>query len=408
MDKAELAEDLAVQEWKRSISPAPTTWASYCQILLQYCRWTQKTPSEMLEEAERERNLQRRLQTHRAELLRYKEYLEEQGKAPKTVRKFIDVMRSFYNTFDINVNVGKLKRAAPREEHTKIPSIEDIRKVLEVVGPLERALLLVGCSSGLGANEITNLKISQFREGYDSETGLAMLYIRREKAQYDHVTFLSPEASRAVQQYLAWRDVPPISKNKDVVAAYQKRRTTDDGYLFVKGHIPAAYLETQDEELRKYSRTSFAEVYREMQHIIESKKGAGQWGLIRSHNMRKVFYSALINAGCDSMIAEYFMGHTLDATRTAYFRASPDKLRDLYIQYVPALTIQEAVDLESSEEYQRMKDENQAYAATKGKDSLKVDMALSEVERLEREIHALKAWVEVRDIITQAKLRKSK
>lgn len=54
-----------------------------------------------------------------------------------------------------------------------------------------------------------------------------------------------------------------------------------------------------------------------------------------------------------------------------------------------------------------MKDENQAYAATKGKDSLKVDMALSEVERLEREIHALKAWVEVRDIITQAKLRKS-
>ncbi len=107
-------------------------------------------------------------------------------------------------------------------------------------------------------------------------------------------------------------------------------------------------------------------------------------------------------------IAEYFMGHTLDATRTAYFRASPDKLRDLYIQYVPALTIQEAVDLESPEEYQRMKDENQAYAATKGKDSLKVDMALSEVERLEREIHALKAWVEVRDIIAQAKLRKNK
>lgn len=192
MDKAELAEDLAVQEWKRSISPAPTTWASYCQILLQYCRWTQKTPSEMLEEAERERNLQRRLQTHRAELLRYKEYLEEQGKAPKTVRKFIDVMRSFYNTFDINVNVGKLKRAAPREEHTKIPSIEDIRKVLEVVGPLERALLLVGCSSGLGANEITNLKISQFREGYDSETGLAMLYIRREKGSVRSCYFLKP------------------------------------------------------------------------------------------------------------------------------------------------------------------------------------------------------------------------
>ncbi len=50
-------------------------------------------------------------------------------------------------------------------------------------------MILVGCSSGLGLNEIINLKINQFLEGYDETTGITTLYIRREKVQYDHITF---------------------------------------------------------------------------------------------------------------------------------------------------------------------------------------------------------------------------
>jgi hypothetical protein len=34
------------------------------------------------------------------------------------------------------------------------------------------------------------------------------------------------------------------------------------------------------------------------------------------------------------------MGHTLDETRAVYFRASPEKLKELYLNYAPFLTIQ--------------------------------------------------------------------
>jgi len=94
------------------------------------------------------------------------------------------------------------------------------------------------------------------------------------------------------------------------------------------------------------------------------------------------------------------MGRTLDATRGAYFRAAPEKLKDLYIGFVPALMIQEAIDLESSEEYKRMQAENEMYAVTKGRDSLKVDMALNDIEQLKLRLEAMSKAMEIYGLVT--------
>lgn len=59
---------------------------------------------------------------------------------------------------------------------------------------------LMGLSSGLSVNEICNLKIKDFNSGYDPQTGITILKLRREKNNHDFVTFLSPEASRAVKK----------------------------------------------------------------------------------------------------------------------------------------------------------------------------------------------------------------
>jgi len=122
-------------------------------------------------------------------------------------------------------------------------------------------------------------------------------------------------------------------------------------------------LENHDDDLRKHDQDSFMKVYRFISEKAQKNTPKGDWNLIRSHNVRKYFNSALLNAGADSFHVEYFMGHTLDDTRAAYFRASPEKLRELYQKFMPFLTIQKEADISESPEYLRVKQENQILQA---------------------------------------------
>ena len=91
------------------------------------------------------------------------------------------------------------------KKHKEIPTKEDLQEVLKVCDTMEKAILLVGASSGLSANEIINLKVKDFNRGYDPKTGITTLDLRRGKVDFDFITFLSPEASKAVQEYLTYR-----------------------------------------------------------------------------------------------------------------------------------------------------------------------------------------------------------
>lgn len=414
MIRDNVLQDMAVQEWKRYISPSARTWERYTYSLTNYCNHIYKTPTQLIEEAEAELGTPSRFKKYRAQVMAYREKLEDEGLSQNTVKVNIAAIRSFYSSFGITLDLGKSKKALPKEENMKIPSIENIRKVLEVADPLTRAVILVGCSSGLGMNEIINLKINQFLEGYDETTGITTLYIRREKVQYDHITFLTPEASQAVRQYLDYRNKVPDSYYVRVYGAYFNRRVhSNTGYLFIKSSISPDFKKTMDEELRKLNTVTFTAIYRRIASYVQEKQGKGEYGLMRSHAMRKVFFSNLINAGCDSMIAEFFMGHTLDGTRSAYYRASPEKLKEIYMRYVPALTIQPALNIEQSEEYQRAIAEKNELAALHIKRDLQYDMELKkykermeEMERMLKELSIEKLAAEVEKIVLKSGRKK--
>ena len=53
------------------------------------------------------------------------------------------------------------------------------------------------------------------------------------------------------------------------------------------------------------------------------------------------------------------MGHTLDETQAAYFRAKPEELKEIYIKFAPFLAIQKEADVSESPEYLKIKQENQ-------------------------------------------------
>ena len=385
MDIRQIKEDILIQDWHDTVNPSLNTRNNHMGAITRYCMFLNMTPTQLIDEAEEDATKLPRHRRIRQHLNAFSSNLISRNLSEWTIHTYFVSIYSFYRAFDVDIprNI-KRKRAVAKKENMQIPTIEQLQHVLKTVGVMERAIILVGCASGLASNEILELRVCDFLNEYDEQTGITTLHVRRAKTNYDHVTFLTPEASEAVRAYIDYRNTRSLSDDyKSHNAAEKRHVASDSDYLFIKTRISDKYLQTRNEELRKMKRNNVIEMYEKISRET-GQDVAESWNLIRSHNMRKVFFSNLINAGCDSMIAEYFMGHTLDGNKTAYFRASPDKLKEIYTKYVHALTIQPIVDVEKSEEYNRMLKENQQYAVELGHNTLINEMNARKIEAMSK------------------------
>jgi integrase len=388
MNIGDINKNPLVLEWMDTLNPRPNTERNYKVAMQLYTEYTKMTPEELLKEAETEIRdgklmRERRVKKH---IIGFRKMLLEKEYAPTTIKAHMAGVRSFYRVFDIELptlpRAGS--KAKPLEKNRVIPTKEDIQEVLKIADPLERAIVLIGVSSGLSAEEITNLKVGDFKNGYEPETEITTLTLRRTKVGFDFVTFLSPEASRAVWDYLNYRNRTSTVKNDGLQAHLEKQKIySDKDYLLCGRWISGKYTPKGDDGIRQIASWSLFKIYRDLAEKAQKSTPMGDWGLIRSHNIRKYYNSAMLNAGADSFFVEFTMGHTLDDTRSAYFRASPEKLRDIYKKFIPYLTIQKPLDVSESAEYKEIKHEN---------DILRAETASHVVER--SELSAMKTELE--------------
>jgi len=329
-----------------------------------YTEFTHKTPKELLLEAEADIKQgllprERRIKTH---FRRFREYLEDRDKAPNTTKGRLVGVQSFYRWHDIDIpKVPKSDRSVQSlEEHREIPTKEDIREVLKHCNPLEKAILLVGIASGLAVTEITKLRVGDFYKGYDKETGITTLKLRRQKNNRDFVTFLTPEASTAVLDYLKFRGRQAKTLQQKRSRQLEKQRVrSDKGYLFICQKVPDEFLKTKKEELRKLDEKTVMSMYRKLSEDSQKCAESGIWNIVRSHNIRKFFNSTLKNAGADNFFVEQCMGHVLDSTQTPYFNPDPVGLKEIYKKYAPLLIIQKELVFDDSPAYKQIKEQNE-------------------------------------------------
>jgi integrase len=405
----ELRKDQTIIEWLTIINSRPNTERNYLLGLQWFTEYTGKDPETLLLEAEQEikDGLLMRQRSIKKYLTGFRKYLQDKGNAPHTVNAHITGVKSFYQAFDIEI--PKFTRASCKaqslKKHKEIPTKEDLQEVLKVCDTMEKAILLVGASSGLSANEIINLKIKDIKRGYDPETEITILDLRRGKVDFDFITFLSPEASKAVQDHLKYRARTEKTGELRRLNQLEKQKVfSDSDHLFIKRHVNPKYLENHNDELRKHDQASFVKVYRNISEKAQKNTPKGDWNLIRAHNIRKFFNSTMLNAGADSFHVEFFMGHTLDDTRAAYFRANPEKLRELYQKYVPYLTIEKAFDPEQHPDFIRLKNESETYARA----AANAAVERNELIELRTEMEKMKEARESSDKVTEIILQLQK
>jgi integrase len=181
MNNTELKGNAEIKKWFSRINASVNTRQSYLQAMQAYTEMTGKKPEELILEAEAEVRAGR-LMRERALLVylpQFRELLESRELAPLTIKSRMAGICSFHkcNNIELPILPKNMNRARPQKKRRDIPTKEQIQAVLKFCDPLERALILVGASSGLAATEISNLKVGDFKKGYDEKTKITVLHV---------------------------------------------------------------------------------------------------------------------------------------------------------------------------------------------------------------------------------------
>lgn len=411
MEFRQLKEDKYIKDWLSGIGAKPATKETYIDCLRAYTEFLGKSPEQIIIESEDDVKSGKLMRERRifSDLRDFRECLDSSDIAPMTVKAKLTGVRSFFSFYNIQLPIlpRSAASARPLMENRAIPAKEDIREILTVADPLEKALLLIGVSSGLAINEISNLKVREFLDGYDKETEITTLHLVREKVGYEFYTFLSPESSRAVFEYLEYRERTSERKDKYRQEQLLKQKIDYDknrkatGYLFVNRYVSPGYLTAKSkkeaEEIRKLETKNIQQIYRELNEKARKSSPLGKRNLVRSHNLRKFFNSTMLANGASIFTVDFLMGHQIDSTRDAYYRADPKALREEYKKYVPYLTIQKALDISESPEYQQIKKENQILQV----ETARHIVERSELQEVKEELAKIREMNADRSVITK-------
>lgn len=323
------------QEFCDNRGLAKGTIDTYRGALQKYSNFTNKTLEELIQEAddEEEASIRMRKRKIRIYLTGFKKWLHEQDYSNAYANQIFNLVRSFYSEFEIELpkNLRRKSRRDKKQETIEdLPTMKDVQKSLEYSSHTYRALTLLMVSSGMSRAEVCSLTFERFYEAVGllkdfkkplpdliekvkaMDNLIPMWKIRRVKTTKPYFTFSSPQATDAILEYLDQQ-----------YRAYEWQPEPQDK-LFRHYDIPI----TEHAVSRQYQR-------------INKKAGLPKSNdkiLVRPHALRKLFATTLEKNRVPHLTTRWLMGHSIDGTTSAYFKADPEALKEDYLEVVDQLS----------------------------------------------------------------------
>ncbi len=356
--------DGKVLEWLTNIDAAENTRKSYISYLKIFCECNKKTPTELITESIKgiKGGLLPAERNEGAYISKYRECLKKAGYADKSLYHGMCAVKSFYYAFDIALpkSASRQKKGHPMQENQNFLTKEDIQKLIVNVKTLrERAIILCMATSGMAIMEIVNLKVRMIEIDKD---GIGTVTHRRQKTGTDYVTFLSPEATKALKDYWAERNRYPETAIKG-----------DNDWVFVTNNN-----RSRGKQLSPITEAGHFQNLGEKLGYGSTAQCKDRKGLVksRSHALRKFFASTLENAGVPKPKVDFMLGHHRSGSDIAYFNVDVGLLKQLYMQYLPYLTFEKAISIAPFEkQLEELKKENEKLKAeVQGTQQLRQEM----------------------------------
>ena len=383
MIKKDIIEDAHFQEFLNSRQVRESTKEQYILRIFNYCVFLDKTPTELIEEAEidEEQRIRMKKRHIKKYLNDFLHHLIEEQKSTNYIKDFMITVRSFYNEFDIEIPKIRLKQENNKRMITTddIVGKEHILRALEHCNLKYKAILLLMSSSGMGRAEIIHLTYNDFltaisayykpsiKEQFDIyllaekvlekiEDIIPTWQIKRYKTKMPFMTFSSPESTQSIVYYLLER----IKNNKPII-------NLDDSLFESKGH--------------QIDNNSFNQYFIEINDKCDFGF-VGHHRFLTSHKLRKYFASTLNKNNVPEISTQWMLGHSIDKVTDAYFKLDINALKEQYKRVVEDLSIEKVITREiTTKEYDNILEELRKERKTRDEENKTKEEEMAEMKR---------------------------
>jgi len=361
-------KDKLAEDWLRSY--AKGGWGGYLAPLMLFCNVAEKMPCELIEEAEQDIKGGKLLRERRYfnYFIMFEQKLKREGYA--AAKGYVTSVKAFYQFYEIMELPKNKYRAADASEGVEENNNvrvrkEDIKDMLSVCRYIrDKGIILTIASSGLGSAEVRALTINNFLKGYNEETGITKLYSKRIKTNKHFITFISPECTDTILEYLeherkikVWA-VNAKGEKRLNIKELEKHRTEP---LFAETKKVAAKKDTGIGLGKAGFIRIFKDISRRLERVVVNENRTQNnliYNELRAHNIRKFFNTSLKNAGAPDFAVEFMMGHKVDSTKAAYYMRNDEELEGIYLKFVGAVTLYPTeTQVIQSDEFKELKED---------------------------------------------------
>lgn len=257
-------------------------------------------------------------------------YLNKRDLKPKGIKGYVSGVKGYIRFQNIRINSDDFKQFVKLPKIIKtneIPLDKDmILRVLHNANPKLQTAILVDVASGLRIGELVQLKISDV----DFGTHPTKITVRPEtsKSRKGRITFLTTEASKALQDYLTrffgWK---PVGENSEIQDKHIFGPTTSKGR---KSKDPGYNVESTKLSLQMSLRNH-------LKKIPElNKTNENGFKAVHFHAFRKYFRTIVGNI-CGRDYAEDLLGHAF--YMDTYYQNPETEKQKKYLEAESHLTI---------------------------------------------------------------------
>ena len=250
-----------------------------------------------------------------------------------TVRNYVKSIKLFCEMSDLPISWKKITRGLPKGKKyadDRIPTIQEIRKVVDYPDRRIKAIVYTMASSGIRIGAWDYLHWSHIRPiERNGEIVAAKLIVHAEEDE-EYFTFISPEALRAVKDWMNYRESSGELINDE---SWVMRDLWDTRVAQGRGLVTCPKKLTSLGVKRLMERAIWAQGLRK-----KLEPGKKRHPYQANHSLRKWFKTRFEIAGMKPINVEKLMNHSTGIS-DSYYRATESELLEDYLKAVETLTI---------------------------------------------------------------------
>jgi len=350
--KTDILDDQIIKNFFNNRNISDNTKEQYEIRIRSYCNFTEKTSTELVDEAVEEQDngvifSDRKVKKYLQDFI---DKLIEKGKSENTIKAHLETIKALY--YDNGIDPPNMKTILKKDVKNpvleELPTKEHIRKALKYCNLRDKAIIILQFSSGMNAADVRHLTYGKFYDAINEYINLHgnMIFnidklnhqlknkdniigiwnIIHSNTDIEYLTYNSSESNKAIIDYL-------IERNN------KKPFTSFDEPLFIaNGNMIEEH--------------TFSHIYRRINQRACFGYRNEKRNFLTSHIPRKMFQRALLNSGVEYLAVELMLGHKIDNIKSAYYKNNPTSLKEEYLKGLKNITLEEVkVEIVTTERY---------------------------------------------------------